>query len=484
MAVQSLPVPWRDPRTRRALGLQAMLALGTAVIGLSPAAGVLNFLYTPLIVAFAAWLLFFRPLGYIGFVVWVWMLTPLVRRLADYASGYHVVSIVMIAPLAATLLSVMALLRQRRTLPVSIMLPHAVILIVLIYGFFVGAPTAGLVAASFAFLNWASPVLFALYLLCTPGSAADKADALSGAFIWGLAAIGLYGIYQFFYLPPWDEYWMRLSELRSIGAPAPMMVRVFSTMNGPAVLAFFAGAGLITAMASRGAITKFPIIAGAVTFLLSLVRSAWGGIVLGIIVLVSRSDAKRKAAYIIGIVVLSIATLPIIATGEIGRTIAQRSSSLGNLSRDDSLSARLDIYSSFSSSPTSAVFGLGLGNTGDTASRLGNTSGDAAANVIDSGLLEVISNFGVVSIFMFVSLGALLLAAWRSAGFDRAGAALAAVAVASASQFLLANPFFGPAAICFYPFAALAILFGIEHGVFSVGQTAPQRDLRAMRQTR
>ena len=105
MAVQSLPVPWRDPRMRRALGLQAVLALGVAAIGLSPAAGTLNFLYTPLIVAFAAWLLFFRPLGYIGFVVWVWMLTPLVRRLADYASGYHVVSIVMIAPLAATLLS-------------------------------------------------------------------------------------------------------------------------------------------------------------------------------------------------------------------------------------------------------------------------------------------------------------------------------------------------------------------------------------------
>lgn len=464
-------------RPERALIVQAMFGIGMLAIGLSSSAGVLNVLYTPLAVLLAVWLMVSRPLGYIGFVFWLWMLTPFARRLADVATGYHAVSAIMIAPLAVTLLSAIPLVRRKRVLPVSVLLPHIVILLVLIYGFFIGAASAGLVAATFALFNWGAPVLFSLYLLSSAQSATHKAMAIFGAFAWGLAVIGLYGIYQFFYLPRWDEYWMRLSELGSIGAPVPMMVRVFSTLNGPAILAFFAGAGLLIVMTSGGVARKWPIVPGAVTFLLTLVRGAWGGVGLGVVALIARSDVKRKAVYVAAVLLAGLIISPIIANSVIGNTVQNRTRTIGNLSRDDSLAARLDIYSTFGDSPISALFGIGLGNTGDVSSRLGTAGQDAANNVIDSGILEIISDFGVVGIFMIVALLALIAGAWRSGQTGASATTAVAVLVASSSQFALANPFFGPAAMCFYPFVGLALLFGVEAGLFD--RSAGRRVIRS-----
>jgi hypothetical protein len=453
---------YRTFAPERAILPQVSFLLLVLAIARSSQAGLLNFAYVPMVTLVGLWLVLARPLGYIGFVFWIWMITPLIRRMVDLVSGYHQVSFVMIAPLALTLLSVLAIVKKRRMLPSAILLPLTVIGLVLTYGFFIGATSQGITAAAFALVNWGTPVLFGVYILCSPEPAAMKAHALFQALVWGGSAMGLYGLYQFFYLPVWDEYWMRMSELQSIGLPAPLQVRVFGTLNSPAILGFFMASSLLAALAAPGLRSKVASLPGVVTFLLSLVRSAWGGFAVALVLLVSQADRKRRTWYVSGLAVLVLATLPVLATSTVGNIIGSRAQSFSNISGDDSLAARLDIYRRFSGSSTSAVFGLGLGSTGDVSSRLGTANQDSASTVIDSGFLEIISDFGIFSIFMFLALGSLLLRTILAARLHPSALTAAVIALAAGSQLLLANPFFGPAAMCFYPFVGLALLFGIE----------------------
>jgi hypothetical protein len=64
--------------------------------------GVLQYLF-PIAAVLTAVLIERRSLtGYLSFVIWLWMLTPLVRRLADLQSGWHEPSLILLAPYGAT----------------------------------------------------------------------------------------------------------------------------------------------------------------------------------------------------------------------------------------------------------------------------------------------------------------------------------------------------------------------------------------------
>ncbi|SMQ58508.1 hypothetical protein SAMN06295943_0183 [Agreia sp. VKM Ac-1783] len=61
--------------------------------------------------------------------------------------------------------------------------------------------------------------------------------------------VGLYGVYQFFFLPEWDKSWMIASDLNSIGAPNPLEVRVFGASESPGPYALFVGLASVVALA-------------------------------------------------------------------------------------------------------------------------------------------------------------------------------------------------------------------------------------------
>jgi len=83
-----------------------LLQLGFATaIALALAArlgGVLQYLF-PIATVVTAMVIERRSLpGYLSFVVWLWMLTPLVRRVADLQSGWHEPSLILLAPYGAS----------------------------------------------------------------------------------------------------------------------------------------------------------------------------------------------------------------------------------------------------------------------------------------------------------------------------------------------------------------------------------------------
>lgn len=429
------------------------------LLGLSPFGRVLNYIFTPAVAAMGLALLYMRPVSYLGFTMWVWMLTPLYRRLADLHGGYSDASLVMLAPIVVTACCSLSLASNFRHGSPKALWPYVGLMAVLIYGFFSGALQNGLPAATLALLNWAVPILFALHILTAPEGADEKARQIMLAMVWGGLVIGVYGLIQYLVMPAWDAEWMRGSGLESIGAPIPRMVRVFSTLNSPGPYAQFVSASALIAIATRSRMRWGSIVFSLIGLLLSLVRAAWGSWAIAFVMLFFWSNVRQKVAFAATALTAILVITPAIAFSPLGETISTRFATLSNTSSDTSYLERVDLYRRFSSTALSSIAGVGLGRTGVISARLSGQNPDAidATNNIDSGVLEIFYTFGLFGAVFLVMFGAIYVASWP----DRSnpyGVAAMVVAVSCGPLIFFGNPLTGASGILLYPFVALARL--------------------------
>src|SRR6202012_4568390 len=112
-------------RSRKEWLPEALLWFVTSLLIGAHQGTVLTLAFPMLAILTGLWLYFKSPARYIGFMWWVWFLSPEVRRLADWSKGsFTPTSLIQVAPLAVTMISALSLLRyykllaQRRGLPV------------------------------------------------------------------------------------------------------------------------------------------------------------------------------------------------------------------------------------------------------------------------------------------------------------------------------------------------------------------------------
>lgn len=429
------------------------------LLGLSPLGGLLNYLFTPTIAAMGLALFYMRPVSYLGFTMWVWMLTPFYRRLADVHGGYTDASLVMLAPIAVTACCGLGIANNFRHGAPKALWPYVGLMLVLIYGFFSGALQNGLPAATLAVLNWALPILFALHILTAPEDAGEKARQVMLTMVWGGLVIGAYGLIQYLILPAWDAEWMRGSALESIGVPIPRMVRVFSTLNSPGPYAQFVSAAALIAIATRSRMRWGAIVFSLIGLLLSLVRAAWGSWAIALVMLFFWSNIRQKVAFAATALAAILVLTPAIAFSPLGETINARFATLSNTSSDTSYLERVDLYRRFSSTALSSIAGVGLGRTGVISARLSGQNPGAidATNNIDSGVLEIFYTFGLLGAVFLAMFGATYVTSWP----DRSnpyGVAAMVVATSCAPLIFFGNPLTGASGMLLYPFVALARL--------------------------
>lgn len=429
------------------------------LLGLSPLGRLLNYLFTPAMMVMGLALLYLRPVSYLGFTMWVWMLTPFYRRLSDVHGGYTDASLVMLAPIAVTACCGLAIASNIRRGSPKALWPYIGLMAVVIYGFFSGALQNGLPAATLALLNWVLPILFALHILTLQEEAGEKARQIMLAMVWGGLIIGVYGLIQYLILPAWDAEWMRGSALESIGAPIPRMVRVFSTLNSPGPYAQFVSASALIAIATRSRMRWGSIVFSLVGLLLSLVRAAWGSWAIALVMLFFWSNVRQKIAFAATALAAILVITPAIAFSPLGETINARFATLSNASSDTSYIERVDLYRRFSSTALSSIAGVGLGRTGVISARLSGQSPDAvdATNNIDSGVLEIFYTFGLLGAVFLAMFGAIYVTSWP----DRSnpyGVATMVVAISCAPLVFFGNPLTGASGMLLYPFVALARL--------------------------
>jgi len=443
-------VPGRSYARARNLGfiaLAAVAALATAILTVrSPQLGASAALVGLVVTAYVG----HRPTGLAA--LWaLWLLAPGLRRVLGLETGYVGADPLAVAPFAATgLVAALALLQFRLSRQATLVLVAGGV------GLLLGLP-AGIAnpsAAAFAGVAYAS-ALGALVIGWSEGGRPLRRWSLSRALAVGAPVLALYALFQYFVaLPAWDDAWLEQVDFVSVGSPEEGRVRVFSTLNAPAVLAIVLSLGLLLGLVRRRvgpvslALMTLVTVALAVTYF----RSAWLALVVGILVLLMITRGRAMPQLLALVAVLAVAGLALSLSQGTLDAFVGRVSTFGSLDTDVSAEARGETAQALAPRILVAPLGYGLGSTGE-ATRL--AGGDEGLPVVDNGYLSLAYQVGIPGALLV--LAGLFVATWTSARSalradpDRNAATLTAVFAFFIVLLLSGDQLYGlPGAILWY----------------------------------
>lgn len=279
-----------------------------------------------------------RSETYVPYVLWLWFLTPCVRRLVDLQIGWMDPNPILLAPPLASLVCIASLVENRTALTRSKAKPFLLCLASVFYGIAIGclnvAPSSLFVEA----LNWLAPIVFGfhIYALRNREGSSDAMDrAIASTFCWGAIVMSVYGICQFIAPSASDSFWMTQSNMTSIGLPEPFQIRVFSTMNSPGPFAIVLAGGLIYAAAMKQRIFLLCGTAASIALALTSVRSAWLAVLTGLCLLALAN--KRSAVKLSWTVLVMVGSLFLLSTWQPAQEVMEaRVQTFTNLQSDSS----------------------------------------------------------------------------------------------------------------------------------------------------
>jgi hypothetical protein len=390
-------LPAADPQAKSSLELQSKLGIMAiaafvflVAIGLLANVGaILRPLYIlgSLVVGL---LLYLRhPTLYLGFTWWLWFMTSFVARVIDYQTSFDELRLMQVAPFLVTLLSLHTFIKE---MPRSVRqggLPFILVFAGLGYGFLVGLVQTSPVSAARGMLDWLTPVVWGFYLYAQWRDYPAYRQAIQQTFLWGVLVMGSYGIYQYWVAPDWDRSWLIATQLNSMGNPKPLGLRVWSTMAAPGPFANTMMAGLILLFSDRGALRVPAAVAGYLSLLLSLVRTAWGSWVVSILMFAVSLKTKFQVRLVMTLLVMGLCVTPLTRIEPFAGTIQTRVESFSNLEDDSSARIRQEIYETGLVNALSNILGNGIGNT-----FVVNKEGQISKIVIDSGVLDIFFTLG------------------------------------------------------------------------------------------
>jgi hypothetical protein len=353
----------------------------------------------------ALFLYFRRPPMYVAYTLWVWFLTPLVRRLVDWKFGWQEQSLILLSPhLVASVALLSILIPSRKN---SSRIPPAFVLCAagVLYGFVIGIFVHRSMEVAYGLLNWMAPLLFGAHLAINWKHYERNRDILLKCFVWGAGVMGLYGIYQFFFAPPWDTFWLQNVSSGlidpSFGQPEPMLIRVWSTLNAPGAFAGVMTTALLLLTVASSSL-KIPFaIAGYLAFLLTAVRAAWLGWIVGLVLMLRKARPKLLVRILGSMVLVALCVIPIVENPQLAPMIGDRLKTLTDLKQDGSFRERQDMYRVVTGVILHEPFGHGLRNQ-EIVHNLAVDSG-ILTTLLSLGWLGTLLYIGGVAVFIFQS---------------------------------------------------------------------------------
>ncbi|PSO64187.1 MAG: glucose-6-phosphate isomerase [Cyanobacteria bacterium QH_2_48_84] len=330
----------------------------TAILGLAffsvlcvlvGAGGALNFAF-PVGALGVGVLLYFRyPILYVGFTWWMWFLSPLVRRLADYrGGGYTEPSPILLAPFLVTMVSLVTLWQHLPKTHRQGGLPFILSFAGIFYGFFVALVYRSPFTVALALLVWLAPVLLGFHLFANWRKYPIYRQNIQRTFLWGALVMGVYGIVQYLVAPAWDRFWLIQSGMTtSGGSPEPLGIRVWSTMNSAEPFTTVLTAALLLLFSNGGASRTSATVAGIagyITFLLTRARSSWIGWLAGLLALANSLKANLQMRLFITILVMAVLVVPLATLDPFAEQFTGRIATLSNLEDDTSANARIETF--------------------------------------------------------------------------------------------------------------------------------------------
>ncbi len=437
-------------------GVLLLCLSGFAFLYWSENAALLQYVYPAAAVTVGALLYVARPSLYLGFVLWMWFVTPFVRRLIDYQSGFSFISVVMLAPFLVTAISAFTLLRYGGLLQQPRYRPIGLVLLGLLYGYLVGVARVGVYGATYDALLWFTPVLLGFHVLVHWKEYPLCRQVVRSTFTWGVLLLGSYGILQFIVLPAWDAHWMIGANMASIGKPVPFGLRIFGTLNAPGPFAVTMVVGLLLLFDGRGLLPRFAAVPGYIALLLTLVRSAWGGWVLAILFLVVRLRGHLRGRLVVVLAAGLLLSLPLLVMyNPITERVQSRAETLSDLGEDGSFQARTNLYRYASATALTNPVGAGMGSVGKAAK-----ASEGAAESFESGVLAIPYVLGWPGT-LFYGLGLILLCTQalkaRAESTDQFAMISASIVFAFSGMMLLGNMLIDIKGVMYWSFLALVL---------------------------
>ena len=381
---------------------------------------------------------------YPAFIIAVFAYAAFLRRVADYSGGFVLFNPILLAPYLGLLPTVPSLVRRVLGRRSGSVWPFVVFLSCMAYGTFVAILNgAALVSTFYEPIRWLMPISLCAFILDQPAQGERIRRNLVASLLVILPVLVIYGVYQYFVAPVWDVSWMINIDNPTFGLPEPFKIRVFSTMNAPFSVAAFATMAMIL-LAGEGLLGLAVAGLGIPLLALTLVRTAWVGLVVGFLVLFLNAPPSRQALLLLGSLGIVFACMLIISSPvvppQVATTITDRLATFQDLKTDDSANERLGVYDAFYNRLADNPFGEGFG-VNQSIVTLQNKQANQA---LDSGILETYLVFGVVAgSAYFLALGALVLDALRLTRHSPARLAGCMAVVSS----VLAMSFFGSAQV-------------------------------------
>ncbi|UBF27176.1 O-antigen ligase domain-containing protein [Kovacikia minuta CCNUW1] len=390
------------------------------------------------------------PILYLGFAWWVAFLTPFVRRLIDFQSGWVDPSPVLLAPFLVMMVTFMTLVKH---LPRSYRqdgLPFILAMMGIGYGLLVGLIKNSPTSVVVPLLNWAAPLLFGFHLFANWKYYPAYRQNIQRVFVWGVLVTGIYGAMQYLIAPEWDRFWLVNSKSIAFGTPEPLGMRIFSTMNSPGPFATVMMAGLLLLFTSQSPVRFVASGAGYLAFLLSLVRAAWMGWAIAVLSFIPSLKPKLQMRLVITILVMSVCVIPLVNMEPFAGAISKRLQSLSDTKSDVSYNQRLEGYTESLEKALAEIPGEGLGFVLDSDSLGAN----------DNGILTLLFNpgwFGTLPYLGGIILLLLKMFQSTAARFDTFISAARAICLGIFAQIGLGNPTLALSGVVFWSFAGMVM---------------------------
>jgi len=438
------------------LSVIAVLAAPAA----TPAAGLARLSFPAGAAVVAGWLaLRGRLAAFVTFCLWLFLATPLVRRVADAHAGYVQGSTLMLAPYLALAWAGLDLPRFMLARGGRAQGPMAVVFAAILYGFVLALAQGRVFPAVLDLLRWGAPPL----LVCAVVAGAGERPAvwralcreLAGLALLALPLLGAYGLYQFAVAPIWDVLWMLNTDMSSIGLPHPFQIRVFGSMNSPASLAYYLEALILISLTLRSPVRWLNVAVGLTALAASLVRSAWLGLAVGLALLMMAAPLRVRAS-IMAILAAAVMISPAaVSSPRLEKVVSDRLATLTDIGGDKSFSERTAGYAEAWRELSVQPLGEGIG----IANVAANYSG--RQRVIDGGLIEVVLSLGApVGLVYLGAVATLLIVAASSPvlGPDREiASAFIVIALVQALAFSSVTSLVGEIGVVFWMSVAVML---------------------------
>jgi putative inorganic carbon (HCO3(-)) transporter len=293
--------------------------------------------------------LFYKEKGvsYVVFLLWLFFFYGFFRRLHDFSFGRDEANPILLAPVVSSLLPLGIFFKN--VFKGKLQSQDRKILVMFIclgYGFLFSLLSAGMrvfLPSLKALLCYLTGFSAFIYITSARFSAEELVKELIIHLRIFLIFGGIYGLYQLYVLPPWDQRWVDDAGLNSLYAGQRDFVRIWSTFTNPDTFGKVCYFGIFSILLSKRIHTltdKLAIALGILCIVALQVRTMW--IVFLFSILFLEWKKKKKIIKLIPYIALVVFVAQyFIDSDQLLNVIVNRASTIADLKDDRSSQIRL-----------------------------------------------------------------------------------------------------------------------------------------------